>query len=267
MSVDLQTSTSVSETGRVYQLGEIVFSLKNCDPTYEKALEKLLPHFAGSELPTDRHEVNTGCSKDVPVLIRHTATVHHQRNCAWIEGSCLISPNGKKVLIAGPARSGKSTTAAALSRGRGWQTLAENFCIIDCKTNKLLKFLAPASLDDQSIEILKRIGVVIEPTFALEWRTNRVWSPVADLIGDTTYESKFDHVFWLERDEQPESIPSVSEVGLGEFARKVMPFSNLLKLKGSYDSFIESLASAHCLKMSDGDLEQRVERIIAAVTQ
>src|SRR4051812_3238591 len=97
MSIDLQTSNPICKTEQVYQLGGAVFSLKNCDPAYEAALERLLPHYHGS-VPDDRCHLDTGCSKDVPVLIRHMATFHHQRNCVWIEASCLVSPENQKVL-------------------------------------------------------------------------------------------------------------------------------------------------------------------------
>ncbi|MBS1955864.1 MAG: hypothetical protein JST89_16895 [Cyanobacteria bacterium SZAS-4] len=265
MSIEAQISDPICETARVYQLGRVVFTLKNCDSKYEEALNSLLPHFAGSELPDDRHEVNTGCSKDVTVLIRHTGTVHHQKKCVWIEASCVIAPNGKKVLITGPAKSGKTTTAVALALGQQWKVLAENYCIIDYDHGKFLKFLAPAALDDKSIEILKRNEITPEPTLQLEWRTNRVWSPTTDVIGDTTYEPNWDLAIWLERDEQSTEELAVDSLTTGEFGRKIMPVSNLLKLPNSYESFLQSLAHTRCVKLTNGELEARSKFIVDAV--
>lgn len=264
MSTELRTPDTTAITDQVYQLGGAVFSLKNCDPVYKAALERLLPHYPG-EAPEVRYRLDTGCSKDVPVLIRHMATFHHQLNCVWIEASCLLSANQKKVLITGPARCGKSTTTMALSLGKGWKVLSEHFCTIDFGSNKILNFLAPASLDDQSIELLKRIGVDPEPKLALEWRKNRVWSPTIDLTGDTESKPAFDVAIWLERGEESDSTLSKTVISYSEFARKTMPISNLLKLKGSYELFVESLASARCLTLSNGELEQRLEAIIDAV--
>ncbi len=148
-----------------------------------------------------------------------------------------------------------------LSLAKGWTVLSEHFCIIDYNANQILKFLAPASLDGQSVEMLKQIGVEPEPKLELERRKNRVWSPVHDLTGDTEFRPNIDLAIWLERSEGTDSPFSKTEIAAGEFARKILPISNLLKLKGSYDSFVESLASARCLTLSNGELEQRLEAI------
>ncbi len=266
MSIEVQDSNPVCETTGFYQLGRVVFTLKNCDPKYEEALARLLPHFEGAQVPADRHEVNTGCSKDVPVLIRHTGTVHHQKQCVWIEASCVISPNGKRVLIAGPGKSGKSTTTVALSLAHGWKVLAEHYCVVDYNNSRLLKFLAPASLDDKSIEVLKRIDAVPEVTLELEWRKNRVWSPTIDAIGDATIEPTWDMAIWLERDQTSNAELTATSLTAGEFARKVMPISNLLKLQGSYESLLKSLAQTQCVTLSNGELEARLKFIIDALS-
>ncbi len=268
MSISLQPDSSVVKTKRIFQLGTVVFSVINCDPKFEEALEQLLPHYQGpSTAPGAVTEINTGCSKQVLALIRHIANLHHNQKCVWIEGSCLISPNEHTILVAGRAQSGKSTTSMALKLGHGWRVLAENLCMIDYQNNQLLKFLSPISFDDQCLKILERsVGVQPEPTLALEFRKNRVWSPLNDEIGDAVQSPRFDLAVWLDRPDGCADEFQFAELGAGEFGRKTLTISNLLRISGAAESFNQSLASARCITLVGGELEQRLQLITTALS-
>jgi len=265
--MSLQTGESSPATKQIYHLGDAVFTLKNCDATFLQTVEKILPHFTGdpSSHP-EIEEINTGCTKEILDLIRHVASLHQKQKYVWIEASCLLTPTGKKVLIAGKSQSGKSTTALALSLGKRWSILAENLCLINYESRRVLKHLAPAALDEKALEVLQTQGVSPERTYSLEWRKNRVWAPVLDVIGERTYDPNFDLAIWLERDDQADSPFSVNPISSGEFARKALTVSNLLKIKGASDSFFESIAQAKCLAVTGGELNQRLDTITGAVS-
>lgn len=265
--MSLQTGESAPATKQIYHLGDAVFTLKNCDATFLQTVENILPHFTGD--PSSRpeiEEINTGCTKEILDLIRHVASLHQKQRYVWIEASCLLTPEGKKVLIAGKSQSGKSTTTLALSLGKHWPVLSENLCLINYESRRLLKHLAPAALDETALQVLQNEGVSPEHTYSLEWRKNRVWVPVLDLIGDQRFDPSFDIAVWLDRDLPADSSFSVAPISSGEFARKALSVSNLLKIKGASDSFFESIAKARCLVIAGGELDQRLDAINGAVS-
>lgn len=262
MTSGLQPSDASCKITPIYQLGQIIFSLKNCDARYKEDLAKLLPHYKGEALPVSEvQEIDTGCSKEVLDLIRQVASRHHKQNCVWIEACCLISPSGQKILLTGKSKSGKSTTAMFLALKKNWQILAENFCIIDYAANRLVKFISPASFDDRSIELLIENGAQPKETLSLEFRKNRVWAQLEDVIGTADQQPRFDIAIWLERPEELNAELVVSELTPGEMARKVFAISNLLKIKGSSDSFMKSLTTTRCLSLTGGELLERAEAI------
>jgi hypothetical protein len=263
----IESSVAQSSTQKtVFHLGNVVFTVRNCDVAYLEAMEKIIPHYRGDD-SNSIQEINTGCAKEVLELIHHVAMLHQKQQCVSIEGSCLIAPNGRKVLLAGNARSGKSTTTMALANHEGWKVFAEYVCMIDYKKNQLLKFLAPAALDEKAVELLKTFDATPKQTFSIEWRKDRVWSPIEDLAENAVLEPSFDVAVWLQRDNQPTSEFSVAQISAAEYARKIMAVSNLLKVKNSFDSFFESMAATQCLTITEGELDQRLKCITSALAQ
>lgn len=263
-NIEKQEAPTISSE-HVYQLGHAIFTIKNCDDRYKQDLEKLLPSLKG-EPPESIEDIKTGCSRQIIDLIRQIVNLHHQRKCVWIEGVCLITPTGKKVLIAGMSQSGKSTTAVALALRDGWKILCENYCIIDYASNQILKFLSPAALDSNALTLLKNIGVVPTGIIPLEWRKDRVWAPLEDTVSELRIDPVFDFAFLMDRDAQSQQNFSHTQLSASEFGRKILALSNLLKIQGSYDALTQSLRQSSCHCLSGGELEERLQIIINTVS-
>lgn len=66
----------------------------------------------------------------------------------------VVVKNGKAILFPAKSGSGKSTTAAFLSL-HGWRLYSDEMAIIDLETANVLPVFRPASLKNQSIDIIK----------------------------------------------------------------------------------------------------------------
>ncbi len=258
MTLELDLPDSPPSTERLYQLGSIVFSLKNCDAQFKDNLDLLLPHYGGPDA-VQKYHIDTGCTKNVLDLVHHVAKLHHKS--IWIQASCLSSATGKKVLLAGKMGSGKSLTALALREIKGFKVLSENLVFVDCEKKKLVSFSAPFAVDEKAILILEPlVNQLPEPRLIVEWRKDRVWIPV-DSSGIETYEdADFALAVWLSDVDDLKQL-TLGECTLTEFVRSIMTVSNALRMPGSTDLLYESLASAKIVTISGGSLRDRANAI------
>ena len=121
----IQETAAVEVTEKVefYQLGRVPFTFVNCDGKWRSDVTRLLPRYVGEPLVAEEVlSIKTGCNKEVRDLV--TYLVRRHPGCIWIDASCLRTPSGRTVLIAGAPGSGKSTLALALAFGYDWKVVA-----------------------------------------------------------------------------------------------------------------------------------------------
>jgi len=240
-----------------YALGKICFSIDNCDPEFERDLEILLPHSNNPDLSEeDIIEIRTGCEKDVRGLLNHILKRYHS-GCLWIDAACLISPAGKRVLIAGRSSTGKSTTTMALALGHGWKVLAEDLTLFDLKADRVLKFASPFSLKTGTKELLENtVGRSPEPVLRSEW------APMNELAStEDSCPANFDFALYFTQIFQGPEHLTVSKLTPTEYLRKLLDCSNILRIPDSANKFVEYISNGPCLMLDGGSLEARIAAI------
>jgi hypothetical protein len=240
-----------------YALGKVCFSVHNCDAEFEQDLDILLPHAIDQNLnEEDVLEIRTGCEKDVRGLVNHILKRYHS-GCLWIDAACLISPAGKRVLIAGRSSTGKSTTTMALALGYGWKVLAEDLVLIDLKTDKVLKFASPFSLKTGTKELLeKTVGRSPQPVLRSEW------APLNELAAtENDCPANFDLALYFTQIFQGPELLTVSDMAPTEYLRKVLDCSNILRIPDSATKFVEYISNGQCLMLDGGSLEAKINAI------
>ncbi|MFN8555511.1 MAG: hypothetical protein U0103_28940, partial [Candidatus Obscuribacterales bacterium] len=191
----MQTKTSRKSlesvvTRPVYKLGRVIFSIKNCDQKFENELQRLLP----LHIPTiedDVQLISTGCVTDVRAVFNHILKKHLK--CVWFNASCLLSSSGRKVLIAGPAHSGKSSLAMGLALGYKWKVVSEDLVLIDFDTNEILNFPLPFLVRPYTMQLIEdAIGTKVPVPDLKEG-----WHPIGDMATNSNCTAEFDEVIIL----------------------------------------------------------------------
>ena len=241
----------------LYRLGQTIFALNNCDPLYERDLDRLLPRSPAADSCVEAPQiVETGCSKNISDLLAHIAKMSRER--LWLQASCLVNETGRKILIAGQSGSGKSTLALGLALRNSWRFVSEGYLTLDLHSNLLAPFLAPISLDDRSIAELRALDLTLPGSFfSPEWRKSRMWSPICEWSELTEHEANFDVAIILGKSDQPDL--RVSQISPEEFVCKSLSISNALRLQGSSERLLSALTSATCLSLLGGGLLERIE--------
>jgi hypothetical protein len=248
------------KSSTTYQLGDIAFSVVNCERDYEERLNKVLPSTSTSQ-STETVELKTGCSRNVRDIIRMAVGLHP--DIIWILGSCLVSPIGARLLLAGPPSSGKSTLAMMLVRQHGWQLLSEAFVLIDPALNRIVPFAAPFSFKDDSVRFLQERLSTVPPLLEIEWSPKRreFWSPIDQINVNQNHKANFESVVFL--DQMPDTKTELSIVSMthSEALRKALFVSNLLKKPRAVDSFMDYISDSRCMLVSGGDMGSRLQAI------
>lgn len=79
----------------------------------------------------------------------------------------VIARDGRAVIIPGLSGQGKSTLAAGLSR-RGWRYLSDEFALVDLENQTVHPYPRPASLKNESIDVIAGMGAESEISATLE---------------------------------------------------------------------------------------------------
>jgi len=243
-----------------FRLGNVVFSVANCQPDLVRDLEKLLPHATSKDLEQSTvRQIDMGTmdsAKDLRSLTNKILKRH--LTCLWVDAACTVSPNGKKVMLSGASHSGKSTTSLALALGYGWRVLCEDITLIDPKKDEILNFGTPFSLKSGTVELLlETISKIPEPII------NGEWVPMGNLNFGSNLSAPFDVVVHLERQrlEPQQERPPIEwrAISRCEYLRKILPFSNTMRQKNGTDKFLEYVREDGCYLVSGGTLKERIQ--------
>lgn len=241
-SQDAQNSTSV------YKLGRVAFTVEGSDQNFRNELDTLLPR----------------CVDTVQKKIANPSTLRTLQNdiyemhddCLWLDAGCLVTPNGKKVLIIGRSGAGKSTTTMALALGYDWKVVAEDILLIDYKKDLLITFGAPFSLKPGTAELLdESIGRAPDPIIGGEW------SPLGTMLAPRNLTAQFDVSIVFTRDNENPQF-NISPLSASEFLRKCLPVSNVLRMKGAGEKLLDYVSPGKCLEIAGGTVRQRVDKIL-----
>jgi hypothetical protein len=243
----------------MFQLGRTKFTVHNCDQVFVQELAKVLPRCRDDQLSQDEpYDVRMGCEKTVRGLLNHILKRH--LGCLWISAAYLISPSGKKLLIAGSSGSGKSTLAAALSLGYGWKALSEDLTLFDVHSDEIIPFNSPFSIKPGSVELLNEtVGCSVGPLILDEWM------PLGEAGSDSNCDAHTDVVLILERNADPGPI-QFSSLSPDEFLLRILPHSNIVRLPGAASGKItEYVSSGKCYRSANGSLKERLDLVFTLI--
>lgn len=68
--------------------------------------------------------------------------------------AAVLERDGKALIMPAPPGSGKSTLCAALMQ-EGWRLLSDEMCLVDLTDGRIVPFVRPVSLKNQSLQLLK----------------------------------------------------------------------------------------------------------------
>lgn len=251
----------------IFKLGKVAFSVRNCDAQFAEQLEQLLPRCEDSTVrEEDIIDVNMGCCQDFTGLINHI--YRRQKGCLWINAACLLSPSGRKVLIAGIPGSGKSTVAMTLALGYGWKVWSEDITVFDYKRGKILGFASPFALRAGTRELLQdAVDIDPQPILLNEFM------PVGELAVRHDGALPVDVSIILEQMqpapeqmqpplEQTQPALEQKEISLNDYMRQILQISNILRLDDGTTAFETCFDATRCFALSGGTLRERVNKII-----
>ncbi len=237
-------------TPAVYKLGRIAFSIENGAAPFLDDLEILLPRCSEA----NAGEIHQVRSNDLRDLQNHIFELH--AGCLWLDAGCLITPSGKRVLIVGRSGAGKSTTTMALALAYDWKVIAEDILLIDFNKDELITFGAPFSLKPGTKELLRdSIGKVPDPIIKLEW------SPLGKMSAPSGASAFFDVCFVFTRNREQPNF-GVTKLSAGEYYRKCLPISNIIRVPAAGEKLLAYVGSAQCFEIEDGTLDERLTKIL-----
>lgn len=240
-----------SKSTPVYKLGRIAFAVEGCNQSFRTELNTLLPQ-SEEQAQEIVHSPST-----LRTLQNQIYEMHD--DCLWLDAGCLLTPDGKKVLIIGRSGAGKSTTTMALALAYDWKVLAEDILLIDYKNDVLITFGAPFSLKPGTLELLRdSVGRVPEPIVGGEW------SPLGTMVAPRGLTADFDVSLVFTRDRE-NPVHAVTQLSPAEFLRKCLPVSNVLRMKGAGEKLLEYVSKGTCLEIADGTVQERVDKILELV--
>lgn len=234
----------------LYQLGRVAFSLADLESGHE--LECLFPKCRSNydnlvEFPANERNVRS--------IINQVLAYHS--DCLWFDAACLLSPEGKRILISGGSGSGKSTTSMALVFGLGWKVYSEDVTLIDPAKDVILSFASPFSLKTGTLEILEAsLQVVPKPICLGEWLP-----PGENAIAETCA-VKFEMVLLFENAKASGTL-ECAEISASDYVRRLLPISNLIHKDGAPEKVTEYIGCAKCFQIRGGTLCERLEKIDA----
>lgn len=174
--------------------------------------------------------------------------------CTWIMASCLVSPEGKKVLIAGLPGSGKSALAMGLALGHGWRVLNEDRVMIDLNTKRIIPVQMPFIVRSGTAENLHDATGV-----QLKSLVDDRWCPLGDRFINSESEARFDMAVLIDRWKPRAKLEPVQT---GEFVRRLLPLSSVLRHDDGLNKAFEIFGSARCFVLNGGTLKERVGAVI-----
>ncbi len=243
--------TPKSQVGAaVYKLGRIAFTIDDGTSEFLNQLEILLPSCPNAK----NGEVQHVRSNDLRELQNQIFQLHG--GCLWLDAGCLITPNGKRVLIVGRSGAGKSTTTMALALAFGWKVVAEDILLIDYEKDELITFGAPFSLKPGTKELLQEaIGKVPNPIINLEW------SPLGKMAARSGAKAHFDVCIVFSRSYDDEPKLRITNLSPAEFLRKCLPISNVLRMNGASEKLLEYVSAGERIEIEDGSVRERLDKI------
>ncbi|RTL45842.1 MAG: hypothetical protein EKK48_00425 [Candidatus Melainabacteria bacterium] len=247
-----------------YQLGQVKFAVTNCDELLEQELRSCLPicRVATAE-NTTFYDAKSDSIKNIVDLINHIHKRHE--GTLWILGAGIVSPSGRKLLIAGPSHTGKSTTAMALVFGFGWKVLSEDITHIDITENEIINFASPFAVKRGTLSSIQNALKAFDKTLDLSsFDTSSVkptcWAPLENASTGCNLSTPFDHAVVFEQfDDHDLRCDHLTSL---DYMRALLPISNIARLSQVSNKFYNYVAEDSCYRLAGGNLKQRLDRII-----
>jgi hypothetical protein len=236
----------------VRKLGRFSFVLQGADKELTDQLSALFPQSGEDNGAPNIVQLTDG---DVRTVVNQALRYHD--GCLWIDAAALISPNGKKVLIAGASHSGKSTSTVALALIRNWKVLSEDITLFDPLTDKLLSFASPFSLKPGTADRLRANACIPPRLFMNEWIS------MEGMMAEGEQSPQLDLAFAFRHLADPSAPGSLElgELSPTEFVHCLLPISNLLHVNGLADKMVSYLSRSRCFALGGGSITERLDLI------
>lgn len=247
-----------------YQLGQVKFAVTNCDELLEEELRNCLPICRENTAEhTTFYDAKKDSIKNIVDLINHIHKRHE--GTLWILGAGVVSPSGRKLLIAGPSHTGKSTTALALVLGFGWKVLSEDITHIDITEKAIINFASPFAVKRGTLTSIQNALRAFDKTLDMSsFDPNTVkptsWVPLESASTGCNMSTPFDQAVYF--DIFDENILRHDHLTSLEYMRALLPISNIARLSQVANKFYDYVAEDSCYRFSGGNLKQRLDRII-----
>lgn len=245
------------ETESTYRLGNVSFKVVNCDEEYEQKLNRLLPLDQACGDDAEPVSLKLGCSKRIDYIV--SQVISHHQNCIIFGGTALLSPDGRKVVLAGPAKQDRHAVSLELCSDHGWKLISHGFVLIDRDKKTILLFHAPIALKWNEFNLVKQ-RTTVRDLIEVDWhpkRPNKVFWARAQSLAHDELVANFDLAIYLD---EPSSSPVVENcITGGSLVRKILPDSNFLSHPGASDLFYECISHAACKSITGGDSPDRVK--------
>jgi hypothetical protein len=234
----------------LYQLGLVAFSLADLEPNHE--LDCLFPKHHS---PYDHLVEFPANERNVRSIINQVLSYHSE--CLWFDAACLLSPEGKRILISGGSGSGKSTTSMALVFGHGWKVYSEDVTLIDPVKKVILNFASPFSLKTGTKELLEEaLGAVPGPICLDEWLP-----PDKNAIAETC-PVNFDIAMLFENARASGPL-QCAQISPNDYVRRLLPISNLIHKEKAPETITDYIGKTRCFHLTGGTLAERMHTIRA----
>lgn len=238
----------------MYRLGKVTFRLTNCEPQLLEQIDVLLPKCEQSVKARELAEVvsidmlgRTELRDLINIILRkHDGAI-------WIDAGCLLSPNGKRILIVGKSSAGKSTLTMAMALGPGWHVITEDLLLIDAGSDKLFKFATPFSFKPGTVDLLKQtLGQDVGAHLLGEWL------PLDGMAVQSDQPAAFDFALLLTERDGARAL-EVETITPHEFVRSLVRCSNMIRIKDGSDKMLAYLSNGKCFKGRFGSLQERMD--------
>jgi hypothetical protein len=241
------------KTQTLYKLGQLVFSVSHPDPDFQHVLEELFSYCEERTEPDGNvYDVRFGLSVDIDELFKQLVERHS--HCLHVRAACLISKEGKKMLISGAPSSGKTTLVLALVMAHQWKLVSDFASLLDRHTNKIFSFAPPFNTRGEMRSLLESINLSV-PYFILH-----DYLPVAPEYCAAGSEGPFDLAVHLQKEHKSDF--TYSSISTFQYLRNVLPTSNLTRVRGDDERFLTYLQQGRCYQFSGGTVTERIEKIL-----
>jgi hypothetical protein len=237
----------------VFQLGDVAVRLSKVSAQVSRRLSQLLPagdaNCPAADIDLEVDSVQTALELAINVV------VNSRQGNLWFDAAAVISPFGKKALIAGRSQAGKTSLSIALAM-HGWKVVSEDLTFIDSQQRQILPLTVPLSVRPYTVEKLNQSFGNSPSLFDDSW-----FFPVEAFL-NRPVDLPVDAVMLLQPVDPRQNVPlETGEISPGEMLRSLLSISSILRVPGAVSFMNAQLEKVRCLSVNGGSLKDRLQAL------